>query len=53
MVKLSIEDNAFQLWNGCTEESAKIFVKKYLDDFPGFQDKWDIDSLAKQLMERL
>lgn len=57
-LKMSIEDNAFSMWecdkDGETyEESAKNFAKEYLDKFPGFQDKWGVDSLAKQLMERL
>ncbi len=58
-LKMSIEDNAFTMWDcnlpepSTYEESAKIFVKKYLEDYPGFQEHWTAEELTKQLMERL
>lgn len=52
MIKITIEDVAFEMWD-CSKESAKIFAQSFLEIYPGFNEYWTASQLAITLEERL
>ena len=51
LLGVSIEDVAFELWNG--EDDVSSFAEKFLYDYPGFGELWDAETLAKALEDRV
>lgn len=50
MAKLTIEDLAFEQWDG--NEDAYIFADKFLTKYPGFEEFFLVSELAQVLEER-
>ena len=51
LLKLSIEDVAFTLWDG--NEPVEEFVEEFFRDYPGFTGAWNTPALVKALRKRL
>ena len=54
LLKTSIEDVAFALWNGRKEsEELEKFAGEFFNMYPGFEEYWEKGELEKALIERL
>ncbi len=51
LLKLSIEDVAFAVWNGI--QNVGEFAAGFLEKYPGFCDIWEWDELATALRKRV
>lgn len=51
MMKTTIEDVAFNMWNG--ENDARVFVTSFFMQYSEFEKYWNATELAKRLNERL
>lgn len=51
LLKTSIEDVAFALWNGIMP--TLIFAERFLEKYPGFAEIWEKDKLARALIKRV
>ncbi len=52
MLKITVEDVAFNMWNGKVDE-LDSFIAEFFENYGAFDEFWEPEELKTALLERL